>query len=165
MAQPRHQAGEITALGGRSPALLWSCWWRRISGQYHALDLDTQCQHLPRSGPSNHDNGSSMTKLHAIAHARAGDKGDSSNVSLWLEDSRHFPALCKAITAERLASEFPDLIKGPIQIYHLPHLSGINIVMHEALEGGVNTSLNLDGHGKSWSFLILGLDIEVDEQD
>jgi hypothetical protein len=28
------------------------------------------------------------------------------------------------------------------------------------LEGGVNTSLNLDSHGKSFSYLILGLPIE-----
>jgi hypothetical protein len=32
--------------------------------------------------------------------------------------------------------------------------------MHDALEGGVNASLNLDSHGKSWSYLILGLELE-----
>jgi hypothetical protein len=36
-------------------------------------------------------------------------------------------------------------------------------VMREALEGGVNASLNLDSHGKSWSYLILGL--TLDEAD
>jgi hypothetical protein len=34
--------------------------------------------------------------------------------------------------------------------------------MDEALEGGVNTSLNLDSHGKSWSSLVLGLSVDVD---
>ena len=38
---------------------------------------------------------------------------------------------------------------------------GINMVMDQALEGGVNESLNLDGHGKSWSSLILSLEVEV----
>jgi hypothetical protein len=33
--------------------------------------------------------------------------------------------------------------------------------MDRALEGGVNESLNLDGHGKSWSFLILDLEVEI----
>jgi hypothetical protein len=33
--------------------------------------------------------------------------------------------------------------------------------MDEAIEGGVNASLNLDSHGKSWSSLILGLTVEV----
>jgi hypothetical protein len=32
--------------------------------------------------------------------------------------------------------------------------------MHDALEGGVNSSLNLDSHGKSWSYLILGLTLD-----
>jgi hypothetical protein len=31
------------------------------------------------------------------------------------------------------------------------------------LEGGVNGSLNLDGHGKSLSFLVLSLPIRVPE--
>jgi hypothetical protein len=39
-------------------------------------------------------------------------------------------------------------------------LHGLNFVMQDALEGGVNTSLNLDSHGKSFSYLILDLPIE-----
>lgn len=35
--------------------------------------------------------------------------------------------------------------------------------MDEALEGGVNTWLNPDGHGNSWSGLILGLEIDPEE--
>ncbi len=35
--------------------------------------------------------------------------------------------------------------------------------MDQALEGGVNESLNLDAHGKSWSFLLLGLEVEIDD--
>jgi hypothetical protein len=29
-------------------------------------------------------------------------------------------------------------------------------------EGGVNASLNLDSHGKSWSYLLLALEVEID---
>ena len=36
-------------------------------------------------------------------------------------------------------------------------------VLHEALEGDVNNSLNLDSHGKSWNYLLLGLDIDIDD--
>jgi hypothetical protein len=35
--------------------------------------------------------------------------------------------------------------------------------MSEALEGGVNASLNLDSHGKSWSYLILGLTLDASD--
>ena len=48
--------------------------------------------------------------------------------------------------------------------YELPHLNGLNFVMQDALEGGVNASLNLDSHGKSWSYLILGLALDDDER-
>ena len=65
------------------------------------------------------------------------------------------------MTAERIKQAFPQLIRGEVRRYELDSLHGLNFVMEEALEGGVNTSLGLDSHGKSWSFLILGLDIDV----
>ena len=37
--------------------------------------------------------------------------------------------------------------------------------MQDALEGGVNRSLNLDSHGKSWSCLILGLELDESNED
>jgi len=40
----------------------------------------------------------------------------------------------------------------------------MNFVIDNALEGGVNGSLNLDGHGKSLSFLLLSLDVQVPEE-
>ncbi len=65
------------------------------------------------------------------------------------------------MTPERLEAEFGGLFRGTISRYDLPRLHGFNFVLDEALEGGVNRSLNLDGHGKSWSALILGLEIEI----
>ena len=49
--------------------------------------------------------------------------------------------------------------EGKVQRFALDHLCALNFVMDEALEGGVDESLNLDSHGKSWSFLLLGLEI------
>lgn len=102
-------------------------------------------------------------KLHDIAHARAGDKGNTSNVSVWAYDPGDYLMLKEQLTAERIKSAFPNLIRGKVERYELDHLHGLNFVMSEALEGGVNTSLGLDSHGKSWSFLVLGLEIEVPE--
>jgi hypothetical protein len=98
-----------------------------------------------------------------IAHARAGDKGNTSNVNVWVYDPEDFDLLRQVLTPERLKREFPGLIRGEITRYELPHLHGINLVMREALEGGVNASLNLDSHGKSWSYLILGLALDEGE--
>ena len=101
--------------------------------------------------------------LRAIAHARAGDKGNISNVSIWVDDPRHYEAVRAQLTPGRLKATFPKLLRGPIERFELPHLHGLNLVLHDALEGGVNSSLNLDSHGKSFSFLLLGLEIEIEE--
>ncbi|MGH6943611.1 MAG: AtuA-related protein [Geminicoccaceae bacterium] len=101
--------------------------------------------------------------LRALAHARAGDKGDRSNVAVLAYEPRHYPAIKAQLTAERLKAAFPGLLKGPVRRFALDHLCALNFVMDQALEGGVNGSLNLDSHGKSWSFLVLGLEIEIDD--
>jgi len=95
-----------------------------------------------------------------IAHARAGDKGNTSNVNVWAYDPADFELLKRTLTADRIKRTFPHLIRGQVTRYELPHLYGLNFVMQDALEGGVNRSLNLDSHGKSWSYLILGLALE-----
>ena len=100
-------------------------------------------------------------RLHEIAHARAGDKGNTSNVSVWVYDPGDYSLVKSQLTAERVKAAFPRLIKGPVHRYEMDGLHGLNFVMEDALEGGVNTSLGLDSHGKSWSYLLLGLEIEV----
>ena len=95
-----------------------------------------------------------------IAHARAGDKGNTSNVNVWAYDPADYELLRRTLTPERIRREFPHLIRGDVTRYEIPHLHGLNFVMREALEGGVNGSLNLDSHGKSWSYLILGLALD-----
>ena len=64
------------------------------------------------------------------------------------------------LTPSASSAHFPDLIRGEVERYVIEHLHGLNFVMRDALEGGVNRSLNLDSHGKSWSYLILGLELE-----
>ena len=104
---------------------------------------------------------SRIIRLHEIAHARAGDKGNTSSVSVWVYDPGDYALVKEQLTAERVKAEFPALIRGNVIRYELDHLQGLNFVLHDALEGGVNTSLNLDSHGKSWSYLLLHLAIEL----
>lgn len=100
-------------------------------------------------------------ELREVAHARTGDKGDTSNLCVFVYDARHYAAVAAQLTPERLKRELGALLAGDIVRYELPHLHGLNFVMGNALEGGVNESLNLDGHGKSWSSLVLGLRVEI----
>ena len=99
--------------------------------------------------------------LREVASARTGDKGDISCVSVWVYDARDYEDVKASQTVERLAAAYPALWRGPIERYEVPALHGLNFVFHDALEGGVNASLNLDFHGKSFSFLVLALDVAV----
>ena len=100
-------------------------------------------------------------QLREIAHARAGDKGNLSNVSVWVFDPRHYRVVKAQLTADRVKEAYPDLIRGEVVRYEMDHLQGLNFVMEDAIEGGVNSSPNLDSYGKSWSFLLPALDVEV----
>ncbi len=103
-----------------------------------------------------------MVQLREIAAARAGDKGDTSNIAVWVYDPVHFDAVRRALTADRIKAAYPSLFRGKVTRYELPDLHGLNFVIEHGLEGGVNASLNVDAHGKSFSFLILALDIALE---
>jgi hypothetical protein len=99
-----------------------------------------------------------------IAHARAGDKGNTSNINVWAYDPADYALLKQSLTAERIKREFATLIRGEVTRYEIDHLHGLNFELRDALEGGVNASLNLDSHGKSWSYLILGMTLNDPNQ-
>lgn len=98
--------------------------------------------------------------LHAVAHARAGDKGNRSNVSVVPYLPEAFDHLVEQVTEQRMLAVFAHKGATRVTRYVLPRLPAMNFVIDDALEGGVNGSLCLDGHGKSLSFLVLN-DIRV----
>ena len=94
--------------------------------------------------------------LHAVAHARAGDKGNRSNISVIPYRAHAFELLLEQVSEQRVLAVFAHRGATSVTRYVLPKLPAINFVIDNALEGGVNGSLGLDGHGKSLSFLLLG---------
>lgn len=102
--------------------------------------------------------------LHRIAHGRTGDKGNRLNVSVIAYRPEHFRILCDQVTPERVAEVFAHRRPSAVRRYELPNLSALNFVIDDVLEGGVNDSLNLDGHGKTHSFLVLSLPVRVPKE-
>lgn len=98
-------------------------------------------------------------KLHDIAHARAGDKGDTSDITIFAFDPRDYPHIATEVTIERVRMHFSGVARGEIERHVLPQLGAIKFVLHGALGGGVTRSLALDAHGKCYSSLLLDLDI------
>lgn len=99
--------------------------------------------------------------LHAVAHARAGDKGNRLNVSVVAYHPELWPVLLAQVTAERVHALLRHRGATAVTRYELPNLHALNFVVDEVLEGGVNASLNLDIHGKTNSYRVLGLLVDV----
>jgi hypothetical protein len=101
-------------------------------------------------------------KLHDIAIARSGDKGNLATLSVIALDPAHYPQLERLLTPERVRAHFSGLVRGEVQRFALPRLGALLVVMHDALAGGVTRSLALDAHGKTLAAALLDIDVEPD---
>ncbi len=100
-----------------------------------------------------------MPKLRDLAHARTGDKGDTSNIAVIAYDPADYERLRTELTPERVQAFFHGVVQGQVRRYELPRLGALNFVMSGALGGGVTRSLALDAHGKSLGSALLDVDI------
>ncbi|MGU3496142.1 hypothetical protein ACLBXM_19040 [Xanthobacteraceae bacterium A53D] len=101
--------------------------------------------------------------LHRLAHARAGDKGNRLNLVLVCRVPEAYQPLAEQVTPEAVAALFAARRPTKVVRYDLPNLGAFNFVLDDVLDGGVNASLGLDGHGKSLSFRLLELELKPDE--
>lgn len=104
-------------------------------------------------------------KLRELAHARTGDKGDTSNISVIAYDPGDFAFLREHVTADRVKAHFADIVCGGVDRYELPGLGALNFVLHSALGGGVTRSLSLDAHGKSLSSCLLEMEVPDNQSE
>jgi hypothetical protein len=100
-----------------------------------------------------------MPKLRDLAHARTGDKGDTSNIAVIAYDPADYDLLRAALTPERVQAFFRGVVRGEVRRYELPRLGALNFVMQGALGGGVTRSLALDAHGKSLGSALLEMEL------
>jgi hypothetical protein len=99
-------------------------------------------------------------KLHDIAIARSGDKGNRATLSVIALDAAHYPVIERLLTAERVQVHYRGVVQGAVTRHTLPHLGALHFVMDQALAGGVTRSLALDAHGKTLSSAILDIGID-----
>jgi hypothetical protein len=100
-----------------------------------------------------------MPKLHELAHCRAGDKGDTSILSLIAYRAEDFPTLLERVTVDAVKKHLQGIALGEIRRYELPNLWALQFVCERSLNGGVTTSLGLDAHGKSLSYALLEMNV------
>jgi hypothetical protein len=94
-------------------------------------------------------------RVYDLGHARAGDKGNTSNISVTAYSDQAWQLLRRELTPEIVLAHFAHLTAGPVHRYELPQLRALNFVIENALGGGVTRSLAIDPHGKSLSTLML----------
>ncbi|MHC9044366.1 AtuA-related protein [Microbacterium saperdae] len=97
-------------------------------------------------------------RLGEVAHARAGDKGDSSILMIATYDPDRFGDLIEALGPATIAVHFGTAPEN-VTVTAAPLLGALSIVVRHVLEGGVTRSLRVDPHGKSLSGHLLDLPI------
>ena len=93
--------------------------------------------------------------LHALAHGRAGDKGNVSNISVIAYDEAGYAFIAESVTETAVMGAFSHVGATSVTRYLLPNLKAMNFVIPGVLDGGVNESRNVDRHGKNLSYLLL----------
>lgn len=99
--------------------------------------------------------------LHRLAHGRSGDKGNRLNVSVIAYRAEDWPLLVAEVTEARVMELFAHRGATGVRRYLLPQLQAMNLVIDDVLEGGVNSALSLDTHGKALSYLVLSMPIRL----
>ena len=105
-----------------------------------------------------------MPKVYDIAHCRAGDKGETSILSVIAYRADDYPLLAERLTVEAVRRHLIGIAQGEIRRYELPNLGALNFLLHHSLDGGGTLSLKTDAQGKTYSTALLRMEIDVDDR-
>jgi hypothetical protein len=91
--------------------------------------------------------------LGRIVGARSGDKGGSANIGVWIPAAvphaqEAYAWLCDWLTVERVHELLPETQGLRTEIYPLPNMRALNIVIHGLLGRGVSENSRLDPQAK-----------------
>ena len=108
----------------------------------------------PSPFPAPHDVRTRRLPLGTFVHARSGDKGGDANLGLWVAhdgDDRYDARvtwLQKLITPQRIRQLVPEAEDLDVEVYVLPNLGGVNVLVHGLLGEGVAASTRFDPQAK-----------------
>ena len=97
---------------------------------------------------------SALVPFGVLVGARSGDKGGSANVGFWIPDpgdgaaDLRFGWLCTWLSADRVRDLLPEADPLGVDVYILPNLRAINVVIKGLLGRGVAESTRLDPQAK-----------------
>lgn len=122
-----------------------------FSGEHTVRDVETQP--IARyQAPSDIAGG--LLPLGRLVGARSGDKGGSANVGFWVPESSdgladlRYAWFAHWLTVERMRELLPEAADLPIDVYRLPNMRAVNVVIGGLLGRGVAESDRLDPQAK-----------------
>jgi len=107
--------------------------------------------------------------LGRFVYARSGDKGGDANIGLWVEhdgDARYEARvgwLLGTITPDSVRALLPEARALDVEVYALPNLGGVNILIRGLLGAGVAASSRFDPQAKGLGEWIRSRFIEIPE--
>ena len=96
-----------------------------------------------------------------LAWARSGDKGNLSNIGVIARREEWLPLIWTRLTPEAVKAYFAHLVQGRVERFHLPGISAINYLLHDALDGGGPASTRIDPLGKGMAQMLLDMPVAV----
>lgn len=96
-----------------------------------------------------------------LAWARSGDKGNLANIGVIARRPDWLPLLWARLTPQAVHEHLAHLVQGPVERFHLPGISAINFVLHDALDGGGPASRRMDPLGKGLAQILLDMPVRV----
>ena len=108
----------------------------------------------PSPYPAPPDSLNRRLPLGTFVHARSGDKGGDANLGLWVahdgsdKHTARVTWLAKLITAKKIRELVPEAADLEIDVYVLPNLGAVNVVIRGLLGQGVAASTRFDPQAK-----------------
>jgi hypothetical protein len=106
-----------------------------------------------------------VASLVDLAWARSGDKGHLFNVAVIARKPEYLPYLQAALTPEAVGEWYrhfgPDGRAPQVDRFDVPGLHALNFVVHDALQGGINASTQLDPAAKGMAQMLLRFPIRI----
>lgn len=100
--------------------------------------------------------------LKDIAYARSGDKGDVSNIGVMAFNADAYAILREYLTPERIKAHFGGLVQGQVEVYEMPNIHVLQVVLRRALGGGATRNLRFDQTGKAMATALLRMPVPVE---
>jgi hypothetical protein len=100
-------------------------------------------------------------RLIQLAWARSGDKGNLSNIGLVARRPEWLPLLWERVTPHAVRAYFAHLVHGRVERFYLPGIAAMNLLLHDALDGGGPSSMRMDPLGKGMAQMLLDMRIRV----